>query len=152
MRNRQRIIHFNFKTLILQGAIPMKKKILAASILLISAMTFSAYAADEHHPAADAQPTVQKAAQSPAPAAKKEMGKMDMSMMDMQETGKKMMEATNPEEKEALMQKHMQQMKDGMKMMDSMKDAKGGAMEKKMKMMMTMMSEMMMQQETMMKK
>lgn len=136
----------------------MKKTILTASFLLLFATTLPGYAVEEHHPATDNKTTAQKIAPKATPAAQADMKKMDSAMMEMQMMGKKMQEATSATEREALMQQHMQQMKDCMKMMemmgkdDMMKGAKDGMMAKKMQMMMQMMEQMMMQQETMMKK
>lgn len=136
----------------------MNKTILVASFLLLFATTIISYAVEEHHPATDPKATAQKVAPKATPAAQADMKKMDSSMMEMQMMGKKMQEATSPTEREAIMQQHMQQMKDCMKMMDMMgkddmmKGAKDGMMAKKMQMMMQMMEQMMMQQEAMMKK
>lgn len=136
----------------------MKITILTASFLLLLAGALPVYAAQEHHPATDA-PTAQEAGKKAEPAAQTDTAKMDSAMAEMQQTCKKMQEATSSTERETFMQQHMQQMKDGMKMMDMMgtsgmkqQGEKDEMMEKKMHMMMQMMGQMMTQQEMMMKK
>lgn len=126
----------------------MKKTILSASFLLLFITTLLVYPAG-----AGTKETAQKETTAQA-----DMMKLDSSMLEMQQTGKKMQAATSPTERETLMQQHMQQMKDCMQMMemmgkdDMMKGDKDGMMAKKMQVMMQMMGQMMMQEEMMMKK
>ena len=138
----------------------MKVTIIVSILLLAIATVSPVWGADQaHHPEADGQPS-----------AAVSQDKMDSRIMAMKESRMKMEMAPNQKERSALMLEHMQQMKDGMKMMDMMgdkdmmgKNMMGGAqgdmkkmmmeskMQRKMQMMMEMMRGMMSQQEMMMK-
>jgi hypothetical protein len=125
----------------------MKKTILSASFLLLFATTLLVYPAG-----AGTKETAQKKTTAQA-----DMMKLDSSMMERQQTGEKMQEATTATEREMLMQQHMQQMKDFMKMMKMMgkggmiKSDKDEMMAKKIQMMMQMIGQMIMQAEMIMK-
>ena len=138
----------------------MKVIIIVSILLLAIATVLPVWGADQaHHPEADEQPLTAVS-----------QDKMDFRIMAMKESRMKMEMAPNQKERSALMHEHMQQMKDGMKMMDMMgdkdmmgKNMMGGAqgdmkkmmmeskMQSKMQMMMEMMRGMMSQQEMMMK-
>ena len=87
----------------------------------------------------------------PAGETAKRASMMDDQMMRMQEMHEKMMAAKTPAERAALMKDHMKAMRDGMAMMDNMKDMPGKdgmgmsheMMEKRMDMMEMMMKMMM---------
>ena len=104
-----------------------------------------------HHPAGDASAPAAKATPGKASPSMARMGAQMKAMRDMHD---KMMAATTPEERNALMAEHMKTMQDGMAMMDGMAApgmAKGRgdmgashqAMEERMEMMQTMMQMMM---------
>jgi hypothetical protein len=128
----------------------MKKFILAATVVLAIAARIPVWADDTHHPESSTQPTIEMTQDN-----------LQVATMGMKETRMKMETASTPNEQQALMHEHMQQMKQGMMMMD-MTDGKGmmrdqdsnpmTMMECKMEMMMEMMRGMMSQQEMMMKK
>lgn len=106
---------------------------------------------DPHHPAG-AAPAIASKSTPVKPSA--EMTRMDMQIKDMQQMHGKMMAATTPEERTALMAEQMKTMQAGMTMMNSMPQAgvdgmKGDMathdqmMEKRMQMMQGMMQMMM---------
>ena len=109
-----------------------------------------------HHPASAASASG-KAAKPKAPAAAPAPTgmQMDAQMRSMREMHDKMMAATSPEERQALMADHMKAMQDGMAMMGRMQGgsmgggmsgSQHGMMERRMDMM-QMMMQMMMERE-----
>jgi len=108
-----------------------------------------------HHPEGASAPAAKAAPKVAPKAATATSAQMDKQMKSMQEMHEKMMAATTPEERQALMTEHMKSMQGGMAMMDQMKapGAKGGGkpmspemMGKRMDMM-EMMMQMMMDRE-----
>ena len=114
---------------------------LALALAPLSALAVDPPKHDEHHPEA-------QAATKKAPAAGEQMAKMDDKMKAMQEMHEKMMAATSPEERKALMAEQMKTMREGMSTMNGMKGAGAKpmspqAMQKQMEMMKMMMQMMM---------
>ena len=106
---------------------------LTISVFLASLLALPmAQAADEedhaaHHPGADQS---QAAPAQDDKAAGMKMEKMREKMKKMQEQMSKIQSATDPKERQKLMEDHMQSMREGMKMMGAMG---GGMMDKKKK-------------------
>jgi hypothetical protein len=126
----------------------MKTSIMTLLILVIVS-ALPVWAVEAHHPESSGQP-----------AMKVTQDKIDSCIVMMEESRLKMADASSPKEQKAFMHEHMQQMQEGMKMMDMMsgKDMMKAQdnphvkmMEDKMQMMMEMMRGMMSQQEIMMK-
>ncbi len=88
--------------------------------LFFLAVALPVGAAQENNPAMDAVAATPTAQDPTAPTVQANMGKMDAAMMQMQKTRMKMQAATDPAEKKSLMRMHMQQMQEGMKMMEMM--------------------------------
>ncbi len=87
----------------------MKKIILASTFVLAMAITLSAWADEAHHPDSSGQPATEMTQE-----------KTDSSIVKMEESRQKMEATQSPTERKAMMQQHMQHMKDGMKMMTMM--------------------------------
>ena len=124
---------------------------LAVALASMGPLTWAAQ--DEHqahHPAGTVSAPVAKANPSPAGA---DMARMDTQMKDMGAMHDKMMAASTPEERSALMAEHMKSMQGGMAMMNGMSSGGMGGkgnmasqhmmMEKRMDMMQSMMQMMM---------
>ena len=111
---------------------------LTISVFLASLLALPmAQAADEedhaaHHPGADQS---QAAPAQDDKAAGMKMEKMREKMKKMQEQMSKIQSATDPKERQKLMEDHMQSMREGMKMMGAMGGGMkgGGMMDKKKK-------------------
>ncbi|MCB2181287.1 MAG: hypothetical protein KQH63_04640 [Desulfobulbaceae bacterium] len=87
----------------------MKKIILASTLILVIATALPAWADQAHHPESADQQTIEVT-----------QDQTDSTIMKMEESRQKMEAAQSPTEQKALMHQHMQQMKDGMKMMGMM--------------------------------
>ena len=91
-----------------------------------ASLSVMAQAADEHkahHPAGSTQPASTQMKTSAKPMGTGQMAgmaKMDEHMKAMQAMHEKMMAAKTPEERQALMDEHMNLMQDGMGMMQQM--------------------------------
>ena len=141
----------------------MKKAIFYAALVSLTLSTTPAFADDAHHPEQDKK-TAPAKSDKPAGATKKQTDKeinpMQVNMKKMQAQMEKIHKATDPKDRQKLMQEHMQSMQDGMKMMHGMggemmqncdmADGKGmkshmmggDMMEKRMEMMQMMMEQM----------
>ena len=121
--------------------------------LVIAAVGAPSWAAqdDKHHPAGAASAIASKSTPGKSSA---EMARMDTQVKDMQRMHDKMVAATTPDERNALMAEHMKTMQAGMTMMNSMPHTGMGGMkgdmashhqmmEKRMEMMQAMMQMMM---------
>ncbi len=131
-------------------------KLVPLLTLAMALVATSAWAATDdkhavHHPAAGASAPAAKAMSGKANPGMARMGAQMKVMRDMHE---KMMAATTPEERNALMAEHMKAMQDGMAMMNGMAapgmtSGRGDmgtshqSMEERMEMMQTMMQMMM---------
>ena len=79
----------------------------------------------QHHPAEPTPKASKASAVKPPSMAKESMAAMDSQMKTMRDMHEKMMAASTPDERKALMADHMKTMQDGMAMMGKM-DAMGG--------------------------
>lgn len=101
--------------------------------LAIAAASFGVFAQTnaehtQHHPAEPTTKGTNAASPKASSMAKESMVAMDSMMKVMREMHGKMMAATTPEERKALMADHMKAMQEGMAMMGQM-DAMGGMSE-----------------------
>jgi periplasmic protein CpxP/Spy len=83
-----------------------------------AALAGAAFAEDAHHP----DPTAKPAAK-PGPGMN--MGKMGETMQRMQEQMKQIQAASDPKERQRLLEEHMKTMQEAMPMMAGMKDMQG---------------------------
>lgn len=96
----------------------MRTKYLLAAACL-AALAGAAFAEDAHHPG-----QADKPAAKPAPGMMN-MGKMSQTMQRMQEQMKQIQAASDPKERQRLLEEHMKTMQEAMPMMAGMKDMQG---------------------------
>jgi periplasmic protein CpxP/Spy len=141
----------------------MKKSILFAALVTAALSAPLAFADDAHHPEQPKKAAPAKSGQTADTENKKtgmQMDRMQEQMKKMQAQMEEIRKTTDPEERQKLMQKHMQSMREGMKTMRGMCDDMdegggmmggdmksgmmgGDMMEKHMEMMQMMMNQMM---------
>ena len=101
----------------------MKKSLLIAVLAALPLTASLAWADDAHHPDKDKKPATAMTDKDK----QMQMGKMQENMLSMHEQMHKIMQSSNPNEREKLMQEHAKMMQDNMRMMHGMKS--GGMME-----------------------
>lgn len=104
----------------------MRTRYLLAATCM-AALAGAAFAEDTHHPAQAARPAAE-----PVPGMMN-MGRMGETMQRMQEQMKQIQAASDPKERQRLLEEHMKTMQEAMPMMAGMKDMPGcmGMMQQK---------------------
>ena len=101
----------------------MKKALLIAVLATLPLSTSLAWADESHHAGQDKKPATAMTEKDK----QMQMGKMQETMLRMHEQMHKIMQSSDPKEREKLMQEHAEMMQDHMRMMHGMKG--GGMME-----------------------
>jgi hypothetical protein len=87
------------------------------TVACVAALAGAAYAEEAHHPATKPE------AAKPAPGMN--MGKMGEAMQRMQEQMKQIQAASDPKERQRLLEEHVKTMQEAMPIMAGMKDMQG---------------------------
>jgi hypothetical protein len=109
----------------------LKSILVAACTVVLSA---TAFADDAHHPEKAGEPAAANPAAQPAPGTM-DMGKMNESMQRMQEQMKKIQAASDPKERQRLVEEHMKTMSEAMPMLRAMSGNAGMGEAQRMQMM-----------------
>ena len=99
----------------------MKKTLLIAALATLPLSTSLTWADETHHTGQDQKPAMAMTDKDK----QMQMNKMQENMLRMHEQMHKIMQSTDPKEREKLMQEHAKMMQNNMQMMHSMK---GGGM------------------------